>query len=134
MAHVSKTYTSRTQRGLKPLTSVSKKIKKANRREKDMFKSISASSEYKRENLKDRKLVKKWRIEEIMTNIAEGIYRQYQGKINWAKIVQSLKTDHPIDDKIPEKNRDLVLSYKGNRQIKIRTSEIEKYSKYLIEK
>ena len=69
-----------------------------------------------------------------MTNIAEGIYRQYQGKIDWAKIVQSLKTDHPIDDKIPEKNRDLVLSYKGNRQIKIRTNEIEKYSKYLIEK
>lgn len=130
-AHTSKTYTSRTQRGLKALSSVSKKIKKAARKEKDLFKSLSASSQYKRENLKDRKLVKKWKIEEIMTNIAESIYKQYQGKIEWSKIVQSLKTDHPLNDKLPEKNKDVSISYKDIRYVRINTKDIEKYSRYL---
>lgn len=130
MAHVAKTYTSRQQRGLTPLRSVSKKIKRWNRQNKDLFKSMVASSIYKRENLKDRKLVKKWQIESVMTAIAMDMYKTYCGKISWGRIVQALKTGFSITDK-PSSDKKDNLDYSFIGTIKIRTSEIEKYSKFL---
>lgn len=133
-AHVSKTYTSRTQRGLKPFSSVSKEIKKANRKDKDLFKSIAASSLYKRENLKDRKLVKKWLIEKAMTNLAYSIFKTYRGKIQWSKIVQSIKTDKPLSEATPANEKNAVIDYSKAGEIRIRISEVEKYSKYLADR
>ena len=133
-AHVSKEYTSRTQRGLKALSSVSKKTKKAARRNKDLFKSIAASSEYKRENLKDHKLVKKWLIEKAMTSLAYNMFKTYHGEIEWSKIVQSIKTDRPLSEPTPSNNKNINIDYSRAGEIRIRTSEIEKYSKYLADR
>lgn len=133
-AHVSKTYTSRTQRGLKPFSSVSKEIKKANRKDKDLFKSIAASSLYKRENLKDHKLVKKWLIEKAMTNLAYNTFKTYHGKIQWSKIVQSIKTDKPLSEATPANEKNVVIDYSKVGEVRIRTSEVEKYSKYLADR
>ena len=134
MAHVTKQYTSRKQRGLTPLVSVSKRIKKMNKQDKDLFKSMFASCEYKRENQKDRKLVKKWQIEKAMMAIAYNMFKSYQGKVEWSKIVQSIKTEQPLSEKTPSNTKNVAIDYSKIGNLRIRTSEIEKYSKYLAEK
>ena len=134
MAHVTKSYTSRKQRGLTPLVSVSKRVKKMNKQNKDLFKSMFASAEYKRENQKDRKLVKKWQIERILTNLAASTYKTYGGKVEWSKIVQSIKTDRALTITSSSNDKNHQIDYSKIGEVKIKTNEIEKYAKYLAER
>lgn len=66
-----------------------------------------------------------------MTKLACDIFKTYCGKIQWSKIVQSIKTDKLLVEPIPTNEKNTVIDYSKIGEIRIHKADIEKYTKYL---
>ena len=121
----------RESRGLNKIPNISKKnwrILKANRG-LQIVESMIARQMKIFDQKGSKQLIKKWTIEKTLTQKAIDIYRKNEGKILWSQVVHALKTGSNLDagNKVYKQSRNEHPLF----EVKIKTSEIEKYNQLL---
>lgn len=122
---------SRASRGLNKIPSVGKKTWRILRAVHDLPSADAMVARQMKifDQKGSKQLIKKWTIEKALTQKALDIYRKNEDKVLWSQVVHAVKsgTMFEIGNKVYKKSRNEYPMF----EVKIKTSEIEKYNQLL---
>lgn len=122
---------SRASRGLNKIPSVGKKTWRILRAVHDLPSADAMVARQMKifDQKGSKQLIKKWTIEKTLTQRALDIYRKNEGKVLWSQVVHAIKSGVNFEpkSKVFKTSRNEYPMY----EVKIKTSEIEKYNQLL---
>lgn len=122
---------SRASRGLNKIPSIGKKTWRILRASRDLPSAEAVVARQMKifDQKGSKQLVKKWTIEKTLTQKALDIYRKNEGKVLWSQVVHAIKSgvNFELGNKVYKKSRNEYPIF----EVKIKTSEIEKYNQLL---